>query len=789
MRLLTVTWSGPITLLLLALTIAGLYLGSQVTLKLSLTDLLPENHPAVVKFNKLTDELGGVGFFSIVLTAEDGKSHHKIAPEVIRRLKETPLIRNATAHREQRFFGDRMLYYLDLDKLEDLERNIDRQIKESKAKVFDLGLFDDDTQKKKPSTQAFDKKLTELAQKAAKNTEYLTSPDGQHLLIMAKPSFDSTDLGKTEALISFSQDFLKDVLPAGVTYRFGERYYNKVVETQLIQGDIGRLGLASIALILLVLFVYLRSWRAMVIIFAPVFMGLGITMGLTYLVIGHINIVTGFLIGILSGLGVDYSVHLFLRLRLERREPTNDEPDLFWRTISSTGHSIFVGAAAASVTFFLLTFSSFRAFSEFGFVCGTGIAAVFVCLVLSFTALCKFFRADCLPIPPPLFGSLGFPVIPIPKGLAAACIVTAGIMAMSSQIGFQYDFEAMMRHSKEMEATTHLINTVYDRSSSPAALSSRSKQEARDVEKYVREKYLPHIVSDVLSGATIVPEKQTEKQAVLLRIAERIKGIKDRFIEASLEVPAKAVRKWVSAQPFGFKDIPEHLQDALRGNSASGFVLYVYPAIHLSNAQNVAIFAAMMRDVEGKYPDLLSGSDAVIFSDILDLIKRDGTIILIVIFLSVGFFIWINTRRLDDTLASYLPLLISFVVGIGLMAIFGVQFNILNITIIPSFVALGIDVPIHIVHRARETGSGYKAVRDLAPSINLAMATAAMGFGILIFARAGVLKSLGAIALLGTAAIWWVGLWLLGAVLEWRLRKRRATQAAADVIASAPAKN
>src|SRR5690606_18867644 len=143
----------------------------------------------------------------------------------------------------------------------------------------------------------------------------------------------------------------------------------------------------------------------------------------------HINIITGFLIGILSGLGVDYSVHLFLRLRLEKREPTTNEPDIYWRTISSTGHSIFVGAAAAAFTFYLLSFSSFRAFSEFGFVCGTGIAAVFICLLLSFTGLAKFFGADKLPVPPPLT-KRAFPMIPVPRGLVVACLVTAGIAAM-----------------------------------------------------------------------------------------------------------------------------------------------------------------------------------------------------------------------------------------------------------------------------------------------------------------------------------------------------------------------
>ncbi len=767
-RRLTVTWSGPITLLLLCLAGIGFYFGSQVKLKLSLGDLLPDDHPSVVKFNRLTEVVGGVGFFAVILTAEDGKSHLEVAPKVVEALEKIPGIRNATFHRERRFFVDRMLYYVDVDKLKSLETNIDKQINESRQKIFNLGLFDEP----KEQTVAFDDKLTKLAQDSAKITPFLTSTDNKHLLVMAKPGFDSMDLGKTRELIAASEAALKQVLPSNVTFRFGERYYNKVVETSLIEGDITRLGALSIALILLVLLLYTRSVRALTVIFVPVFMGLGITMGVTYFYIGHINIITGFLVGILSGLGVDYSVHLFLRLRLEKREPSTDEPDIFWRTISSTGHSIFVGAAAASFTFYLLSFSSFRAFSEFGFVCGTGIAAVFICLLLSFAALARFFRADLLPVPPPLFGKWVFPMIPVPRGLVVASVATGIVMLLAVRVGFLYDFEKMMKHSKEMEESMALIDNVYQRSAVPSALSMKTKEEALTVEKSIKEKYMPKMVNDIISGASIIPSDQGEKHAILERIKAKLAPLKDKWIEQGLGVPAAAVRSWVNAKPFGFTDIPRHLQDALRGTTNAGYLLYIYPNVPMGTAEGIRSYASMIKELEHEFPQMLTGSDAVIFSDILDLIQRDGSILLAMIFLAVGFFIWLNTRRIDDTLACYVPLLISFVVGMGLMAIFGVDFNILNITIIPSFVALGIDVPIHLVHRARETNSGFKAARDLAPGINLAMGTSVIGFGILVFARAGVLKSLGEIAIMGTLAIWWVGLWMLAAVLEWQIQRK-----------------
>lgn len=768
-RKLLTQWSPALTALFFVLGVIGFYLGSSIDLKLSLTDLLPDKHPAVVKLEKLTEVVGGVGYLTIVLRAEDGVSHLKVAPVLVEELKSNKDIRSVFYHREQRFFVDRLLYYLETDKLKDLDKSIDTQMTSLRRKAFDIGLWDED--EKKPEEEekpVFADDVRKLAQKSASISQYLISADKKHLLVMVKPDFDSTDLAKTEALVNSTRAIVETKLPSNVTYEFAERYYNKIVETSMIKTDIFVLGGLSIVGIALIIFLYLKSFTGMLLIFIPVSFGMGITVGLAELVIGHINIVTGFLMGIVSGLGVDYGIHLLLRLRLEKHDPSSHDPDPVWRTLRSSGHSVFVGAVAAAFAFYLLCFSDFRAFSEFGFICGTGIVAVLVCHLACFSALSRMFALANNPggNPQDWAKKSPLPVLSIPSGLTAGIAITLALIGMGMFVGFEYDFDKLMRHSKKMEDLAHLVDRIYDRNSAPSAFSAATKDEAVAVEKVFKDKYIPNTVSELVSGATIVPEDQETKQKILLSIKKKIAPLKNRWIEKALDVPGKVVRDWVDAKPFTFADLPPHVQDALRGTKQSGFLLYFYPAIKLNDARNVKTYANMIRHIEREFPNLLTGSDAVVFADILDLIARDGAVILIVIFFAVGLFVWANVRKPTDTLLSYLPLLISLPVGMGLMLIFGIKFNIFNISIIPTFVAMGIDVPIHIVHRARETGSGYRAARDLAASINLALLTAGVGFGVLIFARAGVLKSLGWISLLATAAIWWVGLFLLPAYLE-----------------------
>ena len=546
MKKIFIQGSLALTLLLGTLSAVGYYLGSGVQLKLSLTDLLPENHPAVVKFEKLTEVVGGVGYFAVVLHAEDGKSHLEAAPKITEALKSSDLVRSAFYHREQRFFVDRLLYYIDLPKLKDLEKNIEKEITRMKRTTFDLGLWDEEETKEPEEKSIFDGEIKKMAKKSASISPYLISKEGKDLLVMVKPNFDSMDLGKTKELVAFTESVLKPLLPSGVSYEFAERYYTKIVETEMIQSDIFILGSIAILLIALIIYAYLRSVRALLIIFIPVLMGMGITLGITRLFIGHINIITGFLMGIVSGLGVDYGIHLVLRLRLEKQEPSSTDPDPIWRVIASTGHSVFVGAVAASVSFFLLCFSTFRAFSEFGFICGVGITAVLICLLCTFSTFARLFKQDVAPHRKSLIPwTPKLPVLSIPKGLWMGTAATVLLILLGLKVHFEYDFDKMMQHSKKMEALSDLVDAIYDRSSTPSAISVADKEEALKIEKVIKDDYMPELVSEMISAASIVPEDQIEKQKILHRIDEKIKPFKDKWIEKALDVPAEVVRDWV----------------------------------------------------------------------------------------------------------------------------------------------------------------------------------------------------------------------------------------------------
>lgn len=762
-----IDWSAFWTVIFVVLAVAGAYVSKDIELKLSLTDLLPQDHPTVVKFNKLTEIVGGVGYVEILLHAEDTKTHLEIADNLVQKIKASPLVRSAFYHREEHFFLSRALYYGDIQKLKDLDENVEKEIKAAKRKFFDIGLWDDENKKESSSEGTIDPEIKKVGTRMARLSPHLISADRKDLLFMVKPSFDSLDMGKSKELVRFTEKTLNESLPKNVSYRISGRYYSKVKDSEIMEQDIFILGILSNVVMAIILLFYFRSIGAVISIFIPVVLGLGITALLTRIFIGHVNLITGFLVGMLAGVGSDYGIHLLWRIRLEQNNPSSDDPDPLWRTLITCGWANFVTLISTALCLFMMCGSSLKVFSEFGFICGVGLCAILITKMGSFYCtskllkLEKIMKKDHYP-----FKNRELPLLGTNRAYYGSLIVTLLLSVFAYKVGFEFDFDKMLEHSAEIRKTNHLIDVIYDRSTTPGAFATNNKEEAVAIENYIKTNYVPKVIQNIVSGATIIPSDQKEKEVIVARLRKRIERLSDKRIEETTEIPASTIHTWVNAKPFDWNDLPVYIQEALRGTQQAGYLIYTYPTEHLNNGPAVDRFAAMIKDVESHFPNIVSGSDAGIFSEIFGLIKRDGSILLVLIIVFIGVFLWINLRDLKHTLLSYVSFLVSLPAGIGLMALFGVKFNIFNVALLPVFIAAGVEIPIQLMQRSGEIKSGFQGVRDIAVSLQLSLLTTAVGFGVLIFTRAGILKSMGWMSILIIGAGWYVGLFLHPALLE-----------------------
>ena len=100
-----------------------------------------------------------------------------------------------------------------------------------------------------------------------------------------------------------------------------------------------RNGLITIAIVLVILWLALRSGRLILAVFVNLFVGLALTAALGMMMVGTLNLISVYFAVLFVGIGVDFGIQFSVRYRSERHEVDELEPAL-----SRTGK--FVGRAA-----------------------------------------------------------------------------------------------------------------------------------------------------------------------------------------------------------------------------------------------------------------------------------------------------------------------------------------------------------------------------------------------------------------------------------------------------------
>jgi hypothetical protein len=129
-------------------------------------------------------------------------------------------------------------------------------------------------------------------------------------------------------------------------------------------------------------------------------------------------------------------------------------------------------------------------------------------------------------------------------------------------------------------------------------------------------------------------------------------------------------------------------------------------------------------------------------------------------------------RRWDFTLLALVPTVLALVWTAGVLAISGVSLDLFSMFAVMTFVGIGVDYGIHLVHRCARGAAGERAhaVSHLGPVILVAALTTIFGFGTLITSSYPPLRLLGIVSTVAIVALGAASLFVLPALL---LKPRR----------------
>lgn len=120
----------------------------------------------------------------------------------------------------------------------------------------------------------------------------------------------------------------------------------------------------------------------------------------------------------------------------------------------------------------------------------------------------------------------------------------------------------------------------------------------------------------------------------------------------------------------------------------------------------------------------------------------------------VFFFLWLSFGSFWLALVAFVPMAVSWLWILGLMALLGIKFNIVNIILATFIFGQGDDYTIFITEGLiYEKRTGRKVLSSYKGSILVSALIMFIGIGTLIFARHPAMRSLGEVTLIGMACV------------------------------------
>ncbi len=766
----------------------GGWLASKLEVDSDFAALLPDSYESVKALKAMEEAVAGGGStLRIAVKSRDFAAALAFAEELAARLEESEHVSTVDWQNDVDFYERHLLLFLEPQQLDSLHDEIQSALDRERQAVNPFmvdDLFGDPSAGVVDEGEDLSAQLVRLEEtyEAELPSQFYLNPDSTVLVLTVNPAEGGTGLGFARRMVADARRIVAEADPASfapdMEIFYGSNIKNRIDEYETIMRDI--LGTAGYGVtgVFLVLAIVFRSPISAFLVSLSLFASLTWTFGLTYLLLGQLNTITGFLFVVLFGMGVDYGIHAMARYR-ESRQAGVDVGGAVHRMVCLSGSALVTTALTTSAAFFSLLLLEFRGFSELGLITGIGmIFAVTAMIVLLPALVIAAEQLGILKIKPVEGKALTATRRPLTWArpvLAAGLVLLVVSGYLFSKVHFQYDFTNLRIITQEREEYARETTGVFTRSESPALVLAPDPEALEEVvaavEEIIRTDTVSPTVESVRSILSVVPPDQDvrlDKIAALRRLVEEeVDGQIDDEDQARVD---RLKRFLVVEEPYTWDDFPakDRLRFADREGNPGNFAV-IYPSVALRDGRNAIAFRDDIGTIRGASGNVYhAASGNIIVADMLTMITHEGPL---AVLLSVGvvfLIILVNLRYLKGTLLVMTPLLFGIVWMGGAMYLMGMELNFFNLVVFPSLVGIGIDDGVHIYHRYREEGPGSLpfVLQRTGMPVLLTTVTSCVGYSGLLFAHHPGLQSIGKLAVVGLTATLVSAYLILPALLE-----------------------
>lgn len=636
---------------------------------------------------------------------------------------------------------------------------------------------------------------------------FLTPTEPPQDIVFSKKLMQEVDATEKQVVRDVSKHL--DFSKTAIHVRHTGGYPIAVKDEALTRLDIKVTLITSFVCVMLLFFISFRTPGILLLVSVPLMMSLFWTMGFAGILFQRLNILTCLFACVLIGLGIDFAIHVVNRF-FDPEMAGLDELSRLEATFQEVGMGIFVGGITTAMAFYAVGLSDFKGFWELGLLTGTGILFCLLAMLvllpacLVWTSSNGWFHGKAT--------LAGFFVTPLltcikrhPERTLILTALCTGVLAIT---GFQVHFDDNLKNFRPSDSSVlqlqDQVSTWIGGSTGTVLLTitGSSEENVMDREAIIARSLKPMQeqgeISRIISTSQFLLSPAMQKQNIawmqshpkifdmgrirqsfessLKKYGFRTTGLYDRYIEQLGE---------------GFSRqsvlLPSHLSTSdaspilkrltFRKKNQFTAIIYIHPSVDLwSYADTTRFKERIIQNLSQTGVDpaayQLTGA-AILTGELKRLILENLKTSLVLASLCVVVILWAYYRNTTHLLLAVLPLFIGMSILMGCMALFQVNFNFLNIMVIPMIIGIGIDDGVHFTNTFRHPDyhSPLRGWFQTGRAVVLTSLTTIAGFGSIILSHYPGLKSMGIVAVLGIAGCLLGSIVIMPAIFELRHRR------------------
>lgn len=586
---------------------------------------------------------------------------------------------------------------------------------------------------------------------------FVATKDKKNILLFITPKLSANETDKNTLFIE-KLNAIKESLNGKFSDKVAMSYFGStavaVANATQIKADVQNTAIFATISLMLILIYFYRSVLTPIIIFIPSIFGALFALAVLYFWKGTISAISLGISSILLGETTDYSIYVLTHLR------NNKNIKLLYKDITKP---LLLCGITTAITFLCLFFIKSEALKDLGIFASLSVIST---TLFSLVLIPLLYRTKNKVLIPKsnVIDKLGFYSYHKSKFLVGSVLILLVISFFTySKVTFNNDLSAINFMTPELKKAEKELENITSSSSKSIYLATYGKS---------YEEVLNN--NNILFGTL-----EKEKKASQIQNFSSIGGI-----VFSKAIQKQKIQQWNSfwdkqkkielknqlisnGNIFGFKassfskfydTLDKEFEPIPFGEYAKVKSFFLEEFVAEKNGfYTVSTLVKVPINKRDAFVNKIKAQENIVVIDrqetnetFLGTLKTNFEDLVNYSFIAVFLILVFAFRKIELVIVSIIPIMISWIFTTGIMGMFGLQFNVVNIIVCTLIFGIGVDYSIFMTSALqKEHTFGSKQLGSYRTSILLSVATTILGIGVLVFAKHPALKSISMISVIG----------------------------------------